>query len=221
VKAFGLMPICESIARRRLVSKVEVQMYPFLLWLTSVLLRVFFRVTVEGRDNIPAQAPLVVVANHESFLDGLVVGTVLKKRRATFLAAPWLYSRPGVGGILRLIGAIPAYGGNEVAALRESIRVLRKGGAVALFPQGGIARSEISGGAVYIAIKAPAPLVPIRITGTDKALPLGRWWPSLFTRITVSVGAPIAASELCPPGVSTSAAVEQGVELLARVLLPV
>jgi 1-acyl-sn-glycerol-3-phosphate acyltransferase len=194
-------------------------MYPFLLWLSSVLLRIFFRVKVEGRENIPAQGPLVVAANHESFLDGFVVGNVLKKRQPTFLAAPWLYSRPGVGGALRAIGAIPAYDGNEVAALRESIRILRKGGTVALFPQGGIARGQFSGGAVFIAIKAPAPLVPVHITGTGRALPLGRWWPSPFTRITVSVGAPIAVSELRPPGVPTAVAVEQGVELLARVLV--
>jgi 1-acyl-sn-glycerol-3-phosphate acyltransferase len=187
---------------------------------SALLLRVFFRFKVSGQDGIPAQGPLVVVANHESFLDGFVVGVALKKRQATFLAAPWLYSRPIVGGFIRRIGAIPAYGeGNEVAAIRESIRILQRGGTVALFPQGGIARSGISGGAVFIAVKAHAPLVPMRITGAGKALPLGRWWPSLFTRITVSVEPPIPASELCPPGMSTGVAVDQGRDLLMRVLM--
>lgn len=106
-----------------------------------------------------------------------------------------------------------------MAALRESIRILQKDGTVALFPQGGIARGEIAGGAIFVAIKAPAPLVPMRITGASKALPLGRWWPSLFTRITVSVGTPIAAAELRSPGVSTSVAVDQGRDLLMRVLM--
>jgi 1-acyl-sn-glycerol-3-phosphate acyltransferase len=188
--------------------------------LSSVLLHTLFRMRVGGRDNIPAEGPLVVVANHESFLDGFVVGVVLKKRHATFLAAPWLYSRPLVSGFVRRIGAMPAYGeGNEVAALRESIRILQRGGTVALFPQGGIARSGISGGAVFIAIKAQAPLVPMRITGAGKALPLGRWWPSLFTRITVEVGAPIPAAELRPPGVPTSAAVDKGKDLLTQILM--
>ena len=194
--------------------------YSVARWLSAVLLRVFFRMKVQGRENIPAQGGLAVVANHESFLDGFVVGVVLKKRQATFLAAPWLYSRPLVRGFIRRIGAIPAYGeGKEVAALRESIRILQRGGTVALFPQGGIARSEISGGAVFIAIKAQTPLVPMRITGAGTALPLGRWWPSLFTRITVDVGAPIAAAELRPPGTPTGVAVDQGRDLLMRVLM--
>lgn len=195
-------------------------MYSLFRWISWVLLHVFFRMKVEGRANIPAQGPLVVVANHESFLDGFVVGSVLMRRQATFLAAPWLYSQPLVGAFVRAVGAIPAYGeGAEVAALRESIRTLQKDGTVALFPQGGIARDQISGGAVFVAIKAPAPLLPMRITGAGKALPLGRWWPSLFTRITVNVGTPIAASELSPPGVSMSAAVDQGRDLLMRVLM--
>jgi 1-acyl-sn-glycerol-3-phosphate acyltransferase len=195
-------------------------MYSFFRSVSWVLLRVFFRMKVEGRENIPSQGPLVVVANHESFLDGFVVGAVLMKRKATFLAAPWLYSRPVVGAFVRAVGAIRAYGeGAEVAALRESIRVLQKGGTVALFPQGGIARDEIAGGAIFVAIKAPAPLLPMRITGAGKALPLGRWWPSLWTRITVSAGTPITVAELRPPGASTSAAVGQGRELLMRVLM--
>jgi 1-acyl-sn-glycerol-3-phosphate acyltransferase len=195
--------------------------YSVARWFSAVLLRVFFRLKVSGQDGIPAQGPLVVVANHESFLDGFVVGVVLKKRQAAFLAAPWLYSRPIVGGFLRRIGTIPAYGeGNEVAALRESTRILQREGTVALFPQGGIARSQVSGGAIFLAIKAQAPLVPMRIMGAGKALPLGRWWPSLFTRITASVGAPIPASELRPPGVPTSVAVAQGVDLLMQLLMP-
>lgn len=195
-------------------------MYSLFRSISWLLLHVFFRLKVEGRANIPAQGPLVVVANHESFLDGFVVGSVLMKRQATFLAAPWLYSTPVVGAFVRAVGAIPAYGeGAEVAALRESIRILQKGGTVALFPQGGIARGEIAGGAVFVAIKAPAPLLPMRITGAGKALPLGRWWPSLWIRITVSVGAPIAVAELRSPGVSTSAAVDQGRDLLMKVLM--
>ncbi len=195
-------------------------MYSLFRAISWVLLRVFFRMKVEGRENIPAQGPLVVAANHESFLDGFAVGSVLMKRQATFLAAPWLYSTPVVGAFVRAIGAIPAYGeGAEVASLRESIRILQKGGTMAIFPQGGIARDQISGGAVFMAIKAPAPIVPMRIRGAGKALPLGRWWPSLFTRITVSVGPPLAASELRPPGASTSVAVDQGRELLMRALM--
>jgi 1-acyl-sn-glycerol-3-phosphate acyltransferase len=195
--------------------------YRFARRLTWLLLMVFFRLKVTGREHIPAQGPLMAVANHESFLDPFVVGVVLMKRHATFLAAPWLYTRPVAKGFLRRIGSLPAYGdGNEVAALRESIRILQRSGTVVIFPQGGIGRSQISGGAVFIALKAQAAVVPMRITGAGRALPLKRWWPSLFTRITVDVGAPIAVAELRTPGMATSTAVDRGVELLTQLLMP-
>lgn len=188
--------------------------------LSWVLLKVFFRFKVTGRELIPAEGPLVVVANHESFLDPFAVGVALLDRPpATFLAAPWIYETPLVGGFTRRVGAIPAYGeGKEVTALRESIRVLQRGGTVALFPQGGIARDGVSGGAVFMAVKGQAPLLPLRVTGASKALPLKRWWPSLFTQIEVSVQPPLTPTELHPKGASMSEAVDRGVERLAEEL---
>jgi 1-acyl-sn-glycerol-3-phosphate acyltransferase len=89
---------------------------------------------------------------------------------------------------------------------------------VALCPQGGIARDGIAGGAVFMAVKAQALLLPMRVTGADKALPLKRWWPSLFTKIEVSVQPPIAPADLHTPGTSTSEAVARGAEQLSRAL---
>ena len=188
--------------------------------LTWLLLKVFFRFRVTGKELIPAEGPLVVVANHESFLDPFAVGVALFKRPpATFLAAPWIYEKPIAGSFARRVGTMPAYGeGQEVTALRESIRVLQRGGTVALFPQGGIAKDGISGGAVFMAIKGQAVLLPMRVVGAAKALPLKRWWPSLFTRIEVAVQPVISPSDLQPKGVTTSQALERGAQQLAREL---
>ena len=188
--------------------------------LSWILLKVFFRFRVVGGQGIPREGPVVVVANHESFLDPFAVGVALMKRPpATFLAAPWIYDKPIAGGFARRVGTVPAYGeGKEVTALRESIRVLQRGGTVVLFPQGGIARDGISGGALFMALKGQAPLLPMRVTGAVKALPLKRWWPSLFTRIEVAVQPLIQSADLQPKGVSTSEAVDRGAELLAREL---
>jgi 1-acyl-sn-glycerol-3-phosphate acyltransferase len=194
--------------------------YKVMRVIIGTLLKVFFRFRVTGAELIPREGPLVVVANHESFLDPFMVGVALRKRPpATFLAAPWIYDKPLAGSFARRVGTIPAYGeGKEVTALRESVRILQRGGTVALFPQGGIARDGISGGAVFMAIKGQALLLPMRITGAAKALPIKRWWPSLFTRIEIIVQPPIVAAELHTKGISTSQAVQRGVERLAEEL---
>lgn len=185
------------------------------------LLKVFFRMKVIGREHVPRQGPLVVVANHDSFLDPFVVGTSLMKRHVTFLAAPWLLSNRVTSWFVRRVGALQAYGdGSEVVSLRTSIRHLQRGGTVGLFPQGGIARNEIYGGAVFMALKGEAPILPMQISGAGKALPLNRWWPALFTKITVHMGTPMMPADIRPSGISISEGVTRGVELLMQLLVP-
>lgn len=189
--------------------------------LSRVVLRVAFRMKVTASAPVPAQGPLVVVANHESFLDAFVVAAVLRERRCTFLSASHLFGLPLVGPFLRLIGALPVNNqGSDVGSLREAIRILEGGGTVGVFPEGGVSRGQVLGGAIFLAIKARTPLIPLRITGAKEALPPGRVWPSLFSPIKVSVGKPLSASELCAPGVPTGVAVAQGRRLLAQLLTP-
>ena len=71
------------------------------------LFRGAFRLKVVGRERIPAEGPLVIVANHESNLDGFVLISVFRERRLTFLSAAHLFERPAVGRFLRGIGALP------------------------------------------------------------------------------------------------------------------
>ena len=121
-----------------------------------------------------------MVANHESLLDGFVVASVFRRRRLTFLSASYLYDLPIVGFFLRAIGALPVQErGANIGSLRRAIEILKGGGAVAVFPEGAISGNEILGGAVYLALKTGAPLLPLHISGTREALPPGRRWPSL------------------------------------------
>jgi len=129
--------------------------------LSWLLLKIFFRYKVTGASASPRKAARGGRQPRE-LLGPLRRGVALMKRPpATFLAAPWVFETPLVGGFVRRVGAVAAYGdGQEVTALRESVRVLQKGGTVALFPQGGIGRDTVAGGAVFMAVKAQAPLLP-------------------------------------------------------------
>jgi 1-acyl-sn-glycerol-3-phosphate acyltransferase len=190
--------------------------YTFTCSLTALLLRALFRMKVSRSG--PIDGPFIVVANHESLLDGFVVASAFRTRRLTFLSASYLYDLPVVGSFLRAAGALPVQEqGANVVSLRRAIEILQGGGAVALFPEGGIAGNEILGGAAYLALKARVPILPLRITGTREALPPGRRWPSLV-RIHVHVGAPLCLPASGHGSGAMRQAVAAGRETLQRLL---
>ena len=177
-----------------------------------------FRLKVVSPERIPAEGPLVVVANHESNLDGFVLIAVFGERRLTFLSAAHLFERPAIGRYLRAIGSLPVEEQRaNVSSFKTAFAILAKGGTVAVFPQGGIDRDEIQGGAAYLALKAKAALLPLHLTGTQKALPPDGKWPSL-ARITVRVGVPVPALAMANGSSTTSAAVAEGTRLIGRLL---
>jgi 1-acyl-sn-glycerol-3-phosphate acyltransferase len=182
------------------------------------LFRSAFRLNVVAPERIPAQGPLVIVANHESNLDGFVLLSVFTNRRLTFLSAAHLFERPIIGWYLRGIGALPVSLQGQranVSSLRDALTILAGGGTIAVFPQGGIARDETHGGAVYLALKAQAMLLPVHISGARKVLPPDGGRPS-FARLTVRIGVPISAQELAAENASTSAAVAAGTRLIGE-----
>ncbi len=169
-------------------------------------------------ERIPDEGPLVVVANHESNLDGFILISVLKRRRLTFLSAAHLFEKPVTGRYLRAMGALPVEEQQaNVTSFKTALAVLARGGTVAVFPQGGIDRNEVQGAAAYLALKSGAALPPLHLAGTREALPAHGGWPSL-ARITVRVGEPVLASVFADEHSSTSAAVAAGTRLVARLL---
>jgi 1-acyl-sn-glycerol-3-phosphate acyltransferase len=144
----------------------------------------------------------VVVANHVSWLDPIIIPLVLPRKPA-FLALDELWRMRGVGFALRAYGplAIPLNrGAVDATALKRALQVLQDGALLIIFPEGGISPDgrlqPFHRGAALLAARSRAPLVPIAIAGTEEALPLSRTIPRLRP-ITVHVGSPIA-----PPGTS-------------------
>jgi 1-acyl-sn-glycerol-3-phosphate acyltransferase len=177
--------------------------------------RIAFGLKVVSADRIPSNGPLVVVSNHESFLDGFVVAAALTGRQLTFLSAARLFDTPSTGLFLRSIGALPV-GHGSLGSLRTAIAILEGGGTVAVFPEGGIARDGVLGGAAYLALKTDATVLPLHIAGAKAALPPGSRWP-VPAPITVRVGTPVPASELSGSS-NTKRAVAEGTEALTHVL---
>jgi len=152
--------------------------YSFMRALLRIFTTVWFDLKVYGTENVPQTGGVLLVSNHLSFLDPPLIGVQLR-RKASYLAKSGLFENPVFGWIIRNCNAFPVrQGEGDVGAVKETIRRLREGHMLTVFPEGG--RSEdgelqpILNGAALVVRKAQVPIVPIAIEGSFKAWPKHR-----------------------------------------------
>lgn len=173
-------------------------MYRLLRFVSNLIFKLFFQLKVEGREHIPKSNPFIMVANHDSLLDGFILASIVK-RPIAFLSAAFLFKKPFVGWFLKRTGAIPVQKrGQNLDSLKRAIKVLAGGGVIGIFPEGGIYESDLLLGAGYLAAKSGASLLPASIIGADKALPAGQRWPR-FVKIRVIIGERITVKRSLRP----------------------
>jgi len=162
-----------------------------------IIFKLFFRLKVTGQENIPQNGPFIIVANHSSLLDPIILGISIKPK-IIFIAAAYLFEIGWLGYLLRKFNSIPVQRENDIKAIKQSLKILRQGGVLGIFPEGGIDRQKnnlpVRAGAAYLATKVGIPIVPIRIKGADKALPRGAKFIRSLSKIEVEIKKPIYCS---------------------------
>jgi len=152
----------------------ETLLYRLARLIVVPLLKLLFRFRVEGLDRYPA-GPALIVANHLSALDPLFMAAAVPERVLMMGAAEFL-TMPFVGWVMRTYGCIPVRRGEaDLSAIRASVRALRDGRKVVIFPEGRISPepAPLQRGAAVVAAHARVALVPAAIVGSDRAFPMG------------------------------------------------
>lgn len=156
-------------------------LYQIVRLLILVVAKLYWRVTFEGLENVPAAGPFVLAPVHRSNIDfGIVSGVT--RRQMGYMGKEALWDSKLLGAFITILGAYPVNrGAPDREALRRTLAVLEKGEPLVLFPEGtrrrGPVIDHLAEGAAFVASRASVPVVPVGIGGSERALPKGKRVP--------------------------------------------
>ena len=148
------------------------RMYRFALGVCAPVVKWWGRLEVEGAEHLPTSGPLLVVGNHDSYWDPVVVGiAALERRQIRALSKASLWKVKGLDKVLDGMGQIPVHrGSGDPRALAPAIEALRAGRCVGIFPEGtrSLGRKLRARGGLGRLVEAvpDAVIVPVAVSGT-------------------------------------------------------
>jgi glycerol-3-phosphate dehydrogenase (NAD(P)+) len=169
---------------------------PIVYWLVRAVLQPFFhlyfRLSRIGREHIPADGPVIFVANHRSFLDPFVIGTMMR-RPIYYVAKKELFQNRLQGWFLNALGAFPVDRGNADQDMVDTAEaILARGDCVLIFPEGTRVRPGPPGpakrGVGRLALETGAPVVPLAVIGTTH---IRRGWRVRPHKVRIRAGRPL------------------------------
>jgi 1-acyl-sn-glycerol-3-phosphate acyltransferase len=192
-------------ARRRGVN-------PYVYWLVRAVLQPFFhlyfRLSRIGREHVPVDGPVIFAANHRSFLDPFVIGTLVR-RPVYYVAKKELFKRRWQAWILSALGAFPVdRGASDAEMMQTAQAILERGDCVVIFPEGTRVRPGGLGrpkrGVGRLALEAGAPIVPVAVIGTES---VRRGWRIRPHKVRIRCGRPLTFPQVAEPSRTLATAV--------------
>ena len=156
-------------------------MYRFLVSIVSVLVKLIYRVKINGIENLKDDQPFIISANHIHIFDPVILAT-LTKRQIFFLSKKELFEKKLFAKFFGKLGVIPIDRDNtDIKAIKSCFRVIRAGNILGIFPEGTRVKTvdinNMKKGVALIALKNKVNILPIHIEGTYR----------IFSKITVDI----------------------------------
>jgi 1-acyl-sn-glycerol-3-phosphate acyltransferase len=161
------------------------------------LFKLAYRPRFQGLENVPTEGPVILAANHLSFIDSLFIPLGLK-RHVTFLGKAEYFDKRRTAWFFKMTHVIPIRrdsGSAAEAALRAGLGVLEEGNALGIYPEG----TRSPDGRLYrgktgvarLALESGVPVIPLCLFGTRDVQPPGQRSPKLTGRVRVVFGKPL------------------------------
>jgi len=178
-------------------------MYKVIRALIHGACRVYFRLDIQGRENLPTTGAYIVSPIHRSNLDTPVLSAITT-RRLRYMGKESLWKSRPLGWLLTALGGFPVQRGTaDREALKAGLACVERGEPLVMFPEGtrqaGPDVAEMFDGPAYVACRTGTPIIPIGLGNTEAAMPKG----SKFIRpvkMTIVIGAPIQPPPLKESG---------------------
>lgn len=175
------------------MQKIKRVIKEILKWIVRgaiyIWVKIYYKADIKGLDNIPKKGPLIFCGNHRTYLDPpLIVATA--KRDMKFLAKEELYKNKFLAFLGWVFEAIPVKRDEkDVSAIKTSLKVLKNGDCIALFPEGtrnGLEKGEkLKDGVAFFAVRSGAKVIPCGIKGRTKE----------HRKVTITYGKPLDYSK--------------------------
>ncbi len=213
-QVFLIVGVLNAVVAFYIFMLVPEYLLRFVAW---VLTRCVYRFKVRGDEHIPAQGAAVLVCNHVSYVDAVLL-MAASPRPIRFIMDSRIFAMPVLGALFRLGKAIPIAPQRDDPALYEAAfaqarKVLDEGDLLCIFPEGGISRDgslgEFKGGVMKVLQSHPVPVVPMALhglwgsffsrieKGTAMVRPFRR---GLFSPVALTVAPALAAAQVSPAG---------------------
>lgn len=153
----------------------------------------FFLIEIKGKENMPKKGGFIIASNHLSYLDPPLIGFACP-RKLYYFAKISLFKIKVFSNLIKILGAIPIEREGSPLSLRKGLDILKNGEGIVIFPEGTRSKNgqikEAKHGIGFLVAKSKVPIIPVKLIGSDKALPPNKKFIRL-KKIKIIIGKPL------------------------------